>query len=148
MAIVQRLAHPIAKITAQAVGRKHPDLLGLMKAWEQVLGPEWAARVTPIGWRQRRAGADTSIILDLAVAAGQGLIVQHELPVLLSRINSYFGHRAVAELKLKMLDTKPEASRKRRTVVASEPQAGIDDPELAAALGRLGAAIRESAKSR
>lgn len=146
MAQVQRLAHSIAKIAAQAVGRKHPDLLGLMQAWEQVLGPEWAARVTPIGWRQRRAGSDKSIILELAVAAGQGLIVQHELPVLLSRINSYFGHRAVAELKLKPLESAPEPARRRRAVVASEPVKGIDDPELAAALGRLGAAIGESGK--
>jgi len=113
------------------------------------LGPDWAARVTPIGWRQRRAGADQSIILDLAVAPGQGLLVQHEAPVLLTRINSYFGHKAVAELKLKPLEAEPAPSFRRRARGGPPlPIDGIEDAELATALGRLGASIRESQRSR
>ena len=136
------LARPVQKIAAKAIGSKQPDLVGLMQSWTEVIGPEWAARANHIGWKPGRGGQPAK--LELAVSAGEALLVQHETPVLLSRINSYFGHGAIGALVLKKVD-RPETSRSRPRP-ASRPLEvdGIQDPDLAAALGRLGAAIHDS----
>ncbi len=76
--------------------------------------------------------------------------MQHELPVLLKRINGFFGHNLVTEVRLKQIDpVLMQSSRnpsRRRLSPAPDPIDGIDDPELEALLGRLGAAIRAAAQ--
>jgi hypothetical protein len=147
MAGPQLLARSIAKLTAAAVGRKHPDLAGLMQAWPDIVGPDWAGRASPLGWHRRRGSEMGKVVLELGISPGAGLLVQHESPVLLSRINGYFGHKVVAELRLTQLDQEPIPYRPSRET-KSEPVPGVDNSELAAALGGLGAAIRESARKR
>lgn len=147
MAGPQLLARSVAKLTAAAVGRKHPDLAGLMQAWDEIVGSDWASRASPLGWHRRRGSEQGLVVLELGVCPGAGLLVQHESPVLLSRINAYFGHKVVASLRLTQLEQEPIPYRPRRDV-AAEPVPGVDNSELAAALGGLGAAIRESARKR
>ena len=150
MAVPQLLGRTVAQIAAAVVGKKHPDLAGLMRAWPEIVGPDWAGRASPVGWLRRHGRAENSpITLELAVPQGESLLVQHETPVLLSRINAYFGFKAVTALKLKILDEDLPRSRARVTrELPPLPVEGIDNPELAASLGRLGAAIRESARKR
>lgn len=142
----QLLARQVQRLSAQAIGAKQPDLVGLMAAWSDIVGAEWAARCTPLSFKRGRANQPA--ILELGVPAGEALLVQHESPVLLGRINSYFGGGFVKALRLKPMEmARPP---RRRVVKELVPLAveGVDDPELAATLGRLGAALRESGKTR
>lgn len=147
MAGLQLLARSVQRLAANAIGAKQPDLAGLMAAWPQVVGIEWAARTTPLVFKRLRGNQPAT--LELAVSEGEALLVQHESPVLLGRINAYFGHNVVGQLRIKPLESKPYIPSRKKPA-NSEPMQieGIDDPELSAALGRLGAAIRESGRVR
>ncbi len=142
----QLIAKQIQNLAAQAIGAKNPDLAGLMASWADIVGPEWAARCTPLTFIRGRG--NQAPVLELAVSAGDSLLVQHETPVLLSRVNRYFGGPMVKSFRFRMVD--PVAHPRRKVEKVLEPMVieGVDDPELAATLGRLGAAIRESAKNR
>ena len=95
--------------------------------------------------RERRDGT-----LHIRVAPGLGLEVQHREPVLVERINAFFGYRAVARLALKqgpsarftesrLPPPRPLKSEERRAL--DRQLADIEDPALRAALDRLGAAV-------
>lgn len=142
----QLLARQVQRLAAQALGAKQADLVGLMAAWPDIVGPQWASRCTPLGLRRGRGSQPSQ--LELGVFPGEALLVQHETPVLLSRINAYFGNGAVGGLRLRTVEPPPQPRRKPARVLESVPVEGVDDPELAAALGRLGAAIRDSGKRR
>jgi hypothetical protein len=146
MAAPQLLSHSVRKLTAPAMGRRFPDLAGLFASWPDVVGQTWAARLTPLGWR----GGRNAATLEVGVSPAEAILVQHELPVLLKRINGFFGHNLVTEVRLKQIDpVLTQSSRnpsRRRLSPAPEPIEGIEDPELEALLGRLGAAIRAAAQ--
>lgn len=137
----QLLARQIQRLSAQAIGVKQPDLAGLLASWSEVVGPEWASRCMPLAFRRSRANQPA--VLELAVSSGDALLVQHETPVLLARINRYFGGPFVNAFRFKPVEPPPQP-RCRTKVLEPVPIEGVDDPELAATLGRLGAALRES----
>lgn len=142
----QLLARQVQRLAAQALGGKQADLVGLMASWPEIVGPEWAKRCTPLGLKRGRGSQPSQ--LELGVFPGDALLVQHETPVLLSRINTYFGNGAVGGLRLRTIEPAVQPRRKPVKTLEPLPVEGVDDPDLAAALGRLGAAIRESGKRR
>jgi hypothetical protein len=95
--------------------------------------------------------------LHLRVAPGLGLEVQHREPVLIERINAFFGYRAVARLALKqgppptaapLPPARPRPLKTEERQLLDERLAAIDDGELKAALQRLGEAVIGTAKRR
>jgi hypothetical protein len=82
--------------------------------------------------------------------------VQHREPVLVERINAFFGYRAVARLALKQGPPARAGNPpppQRRPLKAEERQSldqrlqAIDDAGLKAALQRLGEAVIGTAKA-
>lgn len=142
----QLLAKQVQRLAAQAIGSKNPDLAGLMASWVDIIGPEWSARCTPLGFIRGRGNQPP--MLELGISPGDSLLVQHESPVLLSRINRYFGGPMVKSFRFRMIDPPSQPRRKPVRELQPLPIEGVDDPELAATLGRLGAAIRDSAGKR
>jgi hypothetical protein len=90
--------------------------------------------------------------LRLRVASAFATEAQHLEPVLIERINAFFGYGAVARLTLVQGPAlnAPVAPPKLRPLSAVEQQAldarvaGVADPELRAALQRLGSAVAGS----
>lgn len=142
----QLLSRSVQRLAAQAIGAKQPDLAGLIANWPDIVGTEWAGRCTPLTFIRGRG--NQGALLEIAVTSGESLLVQHESPVLISRVNGYFGGPMIKGLRLTLVDPAPQGRRKPVKEYEPLPIEGIDDPELAATLGRLGAAIRDSAKSR
>lgn len=142
----QLIARSVRRLAAKAIGAKQPDLMGLIEHWEQVVGPQWAGRCTPLALRRGRPSQP--LVLELAVPPGETLLVQHETPILLSLVNGYFGHGAIASLKIRPTDPLTPAVRRSDKPLVPLAVEGIDDPELAASLGRLGAALRARASKR
>ncbi len=79
----------------------------------------------------------------LRVEGPRSLEVQHIAPQLLERINTYFGYRAVAELRIMqgpvMRDVPPEPPAREIKQVSLDKE--IEDEKLRAALEKLGAGI-------
>lgn len=146
---MRALGGEIAKIAAPALGKRGFAVAQLITDWRTIVGAEWAEKLTPdrlsfpVG--ERRDGT-----LRVRVASGLGPDVQHGAPLLLERINGFFGYRAVARLAL--VQGPPARSQRppRRVpapLAAPERQAldrrlaMVEDPGLREALRRLGEAV-------
>lgn len=146
---MRAIAAEVPKIAAPALGKRGFGEAQLVAQWPAIIGESLAAGASPekltFPRSERRDGT-----LYLRVAPGLALEVQHREPVLLERINAFFGYRAVARLALKqgpVAGRPTRAAPHRRALAADERQglerrlAEIADPELKAALQRLGEAV-------
>ena len=130
-----------SRIAAPIVARGGGGVLRRLKAeWAVVVGAELAAMTWPAAFG--RDGA-----LKLHVASSVALDLQHRTPLVIERINRYFGRDAVVRLVLVQgplpLPAPPAAAAP--TPLAPEDARALDlrlgdiaDPELRAALARLG----------
>ncbi|MGH6832491.1 MAG: hypothetical protein ACRECM_05640, partial [Methyloceanibacter sp.] len=106
--------------------------------------------------RRREDGQETSpqrghrgegAVLVLRVEGPRAIEVQHRSGQILERVNSYFGYRAVAEMRILQAPVMRKASRAPASAPpldpdALPPSASIEDRGLRAALLRLGSAAR------
>ena len=134
----------VSKLAAPIVAKRGGGILVRLKAgWATIIGTDWAAVTWPSA-----LGRDG--VLKLRAASTAALELQHRAPLLIERINVFFGRPVVTRLVLVQgplpLDSPPSRPGSRR-LAAGEAEAlderlsGIADPELRAALGRLGRAV-------
>jgi hypothetical protein len=153
---MRAIAANVPKIAGAVLGKRGFAEAQLVAQWPAIIGEALAAGVSPdklsFGRGERREGT-----LHLRVAAGLALEVQHREPVLLERINAFFGYHAVARLALKQGPSTRPAERqppRRRPLAGAERQlldqrlTAISDPELKSALARLGEAVITTEKKR
>jgi hypothetical protein len=146
---LRALAAEVPRIAGAALGKRGFAEAQLVAQWPAIIGESLAEGVTPdrlsFPRGERREG-----VLHLRVAPGLALEVQHREPVLVERINAFFGYRAVARLALKQGPPAHAAvapAPHRRPLKSEERQSldqrlqGIEDAGLRAALERLGEAV-------
>jgi hypothetical protein len=125
----------------------------LVTRWAEIVGAEIASHAEPekIQWPRPLDGKTPEPgTLVLRVEGPTALEIQHLVPVILERVNRFFGWRAVADLRLRQAPLR----RKRQPAPPSlDPEAAariaadlgdITDANLRGALARLGAAIKQS----
>jgi hypothetical protein len=153
---MRALAGEVAKIAAPVLGKRGFATAQLITEWPSIVGAEWAEKLTPerlsFAAGERRDGT-----LRVRVASGLGPEVQHRTPLLLERINGFFGYRAVARLALiQGPPARPPRPPRRVPAPLAAPErqaldrrlAGIEDPALREALRRLGEAVMGSERRR
>jgi len=126
----------------------------LLTDWAAIAGPDTANYTAPerIKWpRQPDAPEDSrgqpAATLVLRVEGPRAIELQHRLPQLIERINSYFGFRAVAQIRLYQapLDHRKTNHQPPPKIEPRPDRAGlvkgIRDPRLRTALSRIAAAI-------
>jgi hypothetical protein len=138
-----------ARLAAPIVARRGGGILARLKAeWPAVIGAELAAASWPD--RLSRDG-----VLRLRVAGTLAPDLQHRAPLLIERINLYFGRSAISRLALVQASLPLPSAPARRAqppLPASEAQAldrqldAVADPELRAALARLGRLVAANAR--
>lgn len=145
---LRAIAAEIPRIAGAALGKRGFGEAQLITHWDTVMGPELAAHLSPerlsFPRGERRNGT-----LRLRVAAAFALEAQHLEPVIIERINGFFGYGAVARLALVQgppLRTAPAPPPIRPLSPAEQATLearldGVADPELRQALARLGAAV-------
>ena len=146
---LRAIAAEIPKIAGAILGKRGFVEAQLVAQWPAIIGNALAESVSPeklsFSRGERREGT-----LHLRVAPGVALEVQHREPVLVERINAFFGYRAVARLALRQgPPSRPfrPLPPPRRALKAEERQsldrqlAAVSHPELKAALARLGEAV-------
>lgn len=138
-----------SRVAAPILARRGGGVLARLKAqWAAVAGSELAAASWPMS-----LGRDGA--LKLRVAPGAALDLQHRAPLVVERINLFFGHEAVARLVL-VQGPLPLATARRppspsplgeaEASALDARLAGIADPELRAALARLGRLVLAGAQ--
>ena len=130
-----------SRVAAPIVARRGGGVLGRLKAeWTAVVGAELAATTWP-----EALGRDGA--LKIRVASSVALDLQHRAPLVIERINLFFGHAVVARLVLVQgplpLPARPRpAPPAPLTAEAAKALdarlAAVADPELRAALAGLG----------
>ena len=151
---LRAIAAEVPRIAGPVLGKRGFAEAQLVAQWPSIIGEELARGVSPEKLRFSR-GERRDGTLHLRVAAGLGPEIQHREPVLIERINAFFGYHAVARLAQKQgPPVRPAAPPppRPRPLAAPERQildrslADIEDPDLRDALRRLGEAVIGSAE--
>ena len=146
---LRALAVSLPRVTQRAFGKRGFAEGGLATDWSGIVGSELAARCRPGKLTFPRAAERREGTLTLRVEAPFATEVQHIAPQIMERINGHFGYRMVARLLLKQVaysprpatpPAKPEPAPEITPELAARLES-VEDPELRAALGRLGRAL-------
>ena len=146
---LRALAVSLPQVTQRAFGKRGFAEGGLTADWLGIVGADLATHCRPGKLTFARAAERREGTLTLRVEAPFATEVQHLAPQIMERINGYFGYRAVARLLLKQVAYNPRSSSqpmKPEPVSEITPELAarlesVEDPELRAALGRLGRAL-------
>jgi hypothetical protein len=137
--LAQRLASGLAKGRNASIAR-------LRAEWTAVVGPDLARITRPEALTASRGRSGK--LLRLRTPGASALEVQHQSGQLVERVNAYFGHKMIDDIRLVQgpisarVVPPPKPAPDARTVAAvAERAAAVEDPELRAALARLGARV-------
>jgi hypothetical protein len=142
------VAVPAGRVTRPVFGRRGFVSGALVVDWPAIVGSAVAAHTQPerIRFPTRDRSGGTLVIKVASSAFATEL--QHLEPLILERVNSHFGYRAVARLHLRHGPLPLPASRRplRPSPDVAEGESGggdaalaaVEDPELRAVLARLG----------
>lgn len=149
---MKSLGSAVSKVAAPALGRRGFGEALVILQWAAIVGPGLARETLPVKLSFGR-GERVDGTLQLRVTPGAALEVQHLEPVLLERINGFFGYRAVARISLRQ-GPLPTAERRgpppsrpldaRETASLARRVGEIADPNLREALEGLGRAVLAS----
>jgi hypothetical protein len=134
----------VSKLAAPIIAGRGGGILVRLKAeWAAIVGPDWAEVTWPTA-----LGRDG--VLKLRAASGAALELQHRAPLMIERINLFFGRCVITRLAL-VQGPLPLAPVLRgpliRPLAASEADAldeklsEVGDSGVRAALARLGRAV-------
>jgi hypothetical protein len=135
----------VSKLAAPIIAKRGGGgLVRLKGEWAAIVGAEWAT----VAWPSA-LGRDGA--LKLRTPATAALELQHRAPLLIERINRFFGRSLVTRLVLvqaPLLPDSPSRDRPAAVVVATQVTATLDarlsaiaNPDLRAALAKLGHAV-------
>lgn len=118
----------------------------VVSRWAEIVGPKYAGVTAPESIRFPH-GKRADGVLTLSVDSGHAAMMQHVAPVIVERVNRFFGYPAVARVAIRqgVIARTPA----RRVVPALKPVSteigdslrGIGDPELRACLEGLASAL-------
>ena len=149
------IARALPKITRAALRRQGFAQMEVVTRWPAIVGDYLAARSAPERLAFPRGGANNGV-LHIRIQHASAPEFQHLSPLIIERVNGYYGFNAVGRLRLVHGPLpKPSQDRRsrRRPLSDAERQdldcvlAGTDDPRLRRALARMGESLlgRESA---
>ncbi len=151
-----RNASPLADLVGKTVGdafaRQGFAAVEIVTHWQEIVGENLAKRSEPIKltW-PRRDDPDSVGVLQIRVEGAYALEIQHLQPVIVERVNRYFGWRCVGRLAIRQ---GPVALRRKRPALRKEPSAAeigkareslgkFEDDALARSVARLGVLIKD-----
>ena len=121
----------------------------VVSRWPEIVGERYARVSSPESIRFA-AGKKSGGVLNVIVQGAHAPLMQHLAPVIVERVNRFFGYHAVAKLAFRQgapLARKDEPKRPQLRAVSKELGEGlreIADPELRACLEALAVRIEAS----
>lgn len=152
---LRALGGSLGSVTKRAFARRGLTGADIARQWPAIIGSELAAHCRPRQLRFAKPGEAVDGRLTLRVAPAWALHLQHLEPLVLERINSFFGYRAVARLVLQQGPLpalrEPAARERRPAPGAAAPLdsalaaklSTVGDPELRSALEGIGRSLGE-----
>lgn len=145
------LGSSVERVTRQVLGKRALAEASLTAEWPSIVGRDFARACQPrrLVFPDRKARREATLVL--RVKPGEATRLAHLEPVLVDRVNGFFGYQAVKRLKLEqgqLVDrTPPPRPRPQPSLDDSESQAAreristIEDERLRDALSRLSARL-------
>ena len=137
-------------LTKKALGRFGFSYIGLITDWEVIMGPEISRQSAPEKLTFPRNKRECGV-LRLRAESGAALTIQHLQPQILDRINTYFGYRAVVQLKI-VNGTVAKSSYKLPPHNKSDKKHSVNrkviTPKLLHVLERFGRSVQERESDR
>ncbi|MEW6123352.1 MAG: DciA family protein [Pseudomonadota bacterium] len=150
-----RFAQPLADIIgpsiAQLCGKAGFSVVEVVTHWDEIVGPDLAPRSQPLRLQWPREENGEAATLFVRVEGPYAIEFQYAAPVVIERINAYFGWRCVGRIALRQgpvprkaappvfIPPPPEAVDRVRAEIGA-----FEDEALAASLARLGALVRQA----
>lgn len=141
------IAETTARLTRKQLGRRGFAEGALVSEWPLIVGSALGDATLPLRIRFPK-GERTGGTLMLRVSSGAWATqIQHQEPLMVERINSYFGYRAVARLAISQGPIPPRARKNPPSPpVLTDSQTRdlertlgvVEDPDLKAVLAALG----------
>jgi hypothetical protein len=138
-----------AKIVGPIIARHGGGILARLKSqWAAIVGPELAA----VTWPESLARGGT---LKLRVTPAKALELQHRSPLVIERVNLFFGRQAVTRMVIVQAPLPLHSEQPRLSTRALSPResaalerqlATVESAELRDVLGRLGRRIISAAE--
>lgn len=150
------VAAMLSRITDAALRKRGFAQTAVVTNWAEIVGPELAADTAPqkLTFAGKGRGEGT---LHVRVSGPLAIELQHMEPLVLDRINTYFGYRAVARLALVQGPLPPAredtAAKPLPALDAEEADAveqtvsGVRNDSLRSALSGLGRAVKAAEKA-
>jgi hypothetical protein len=126
----------------------------VLSRWPQIVGTELAAFCAPEKIRWPRGANARGGTLVVKAMAGHALDVEQSAPLILERISQFLGHGSVQAVKVLQSQSLPVSTPRPAPAAEAPPHIKaaaqtVSDPDLQAALVRLGAAVSaENPRSR
>ena len=142
---------PTAQITRPLFGRRGFVHGALVTDWPAIVGSAMASMTMPLGIRFPK-GERADGVLEIKVASSAfAPQLEHLAPLVIQRVNGYFGWKAVARVKLRhgpLPVLKRPPPRESVATMTERPAVldRVDDPELRAVLEQLAGHLVSGAK--
>ncbi len=145
----QPLADLVGPSIAELCGKAGFSVVEVVTHWDEIVGPDLAPRSMPVRMQWPRGSEPEAATLVVRVEGAYAIELQYAAPVVIERINAYFGWRCVGRLALRQ---GPVPSRAVHVPFKAPASAAVEavrrdlgafeDEALAASLARLGALVR------
>ncbi len=154
-----RDARPLADFIAPGIadlcGKAGFSAVEIVTHWDEIVGADLARRSQPVKlqWPRGTAEAEPATLV-VRVEGAYAIELQYAAPVVMARINTFFGWRCVGRIALRQgpvpprqgppaIPPPPDAAEVGAVRRQMEREAGaFADDDLAASLARLGALVR------
>jgi hypothetical protein len=144
----RHMSRMMPDVAGKALGKKGLGYGKLVTDWAAIVGPDLGKATQPLKLTfPRNERTDATLTIDVIPA--RAIEVQHMMPQLLERVNTVFGYRAVATIK--MVQRPPNRATSLANLRPLSPTEETDltaltslvpDGELRSALERLGRAVQ------
>lgn len=143
------LARTVPVIAGKALGKRGLAFGQLITEWASIVGHQLALRTAPDRLSFPR-GKREDATLHIRAMGAIALELQHLEPLIVERINGFFGYRAVARIRL--VHAAPASATPLRApplrplsmdeeIAVMRAAATVDDPDLRDALERFGRSL-------
>ncbi len=148
----KRVARHIQKLVGPAARKRGFAESEILTRWAEIMGPEFSARSAPEALKFSK-GASMEATLIIRTDGSTALELQHLESLILERINTYYGYRAVAKIRYRhdyIGDATSEGAGNKPPEHRPTPDElsaldarleGIVSPDLKTSLRKIGDAI-------
>lgn len=146
---VQLLSRMVESIVRPVFGKRGFSNAAIINNWHEIVGHDLARFSTPEKLTFSKDGTSGGILYLKTITGGMATEIQHLEPIIIERINRYFGYKAIIGLRLSQGPIPQNESPAKHEIKLSPEQerelneslSNIEDEEIRLSLSRLGKSI-------